>query len=91
MKDKRFIFSKLLFLFLFFSILLSFFSTNLLAQSADEILKMSPSGYAEDFANVIDDEKLMDETTAAIKVDEYFSSLLDFMNTHEDIFKKDEK
>ena len=37
------------------------------------------------------DEKLMDETTAAIKVDEYFSSLLDFMNTHEDIFKKDEK
>ena len=37
------------------------------------------------------DEKLMDETTAAIKVDAYFSSLLDFMNTHEDIFKKDEK
>lgn len=37
------------------------------------------------------DEKLMDETTAAYKVDEYFSSLLDFMNTHEDIFKKDEK
>ena len=37
------------------------------------------------------DEKLMDETTAVIKVDEYFSSLLDFMNTHEDIFKKDEK
>ena len=36
------------------------------------------------------DEKLMDETTAANKVDEYFSSLLDFMNTH-DIFKKDEK
>ena len=36
------------------------------------------------------DEKLMDETTAAIKVDEYFSTLLDFMNTN-DIFKKDEK
>ena len=37
------------------------------------------------------DEKLMDETAAANKVDEYFSTLLDFMNTHEDIFKKDEK
>ena len=36
------------------------------------------------------DEKLMDETTATNKVDEYFSTLLDFMNTH-DIFKKDEK
>lgn len=36
------------------------------------------------------DEKLMDETTAAKKVDEYFSTLLDFMNTN-DIFKKDEK
>ena len=36
------------------------------------------------------DEKLMDETAAAKKVDEYFSTLLDFMNT-QDIFKKDEK
>lgn len=36
------------------------------------------------------DEKLMDETAAAKKVDEYFSTLLDFMNTN-DIFKKDEK
>lgn len=36
------------------------------------------------------DEKLMDETTAAKKVDEYFSTMLDIMNTH-DIFKKDEK
>ena len=36
------------------------------------------------------DEKLMDETAAAKKVDEYFSTMLDIMNTHE-IFKKDEK
>ena len=57
MKDKRFIFSTLFFLFLFFSIILSFFNTNVFAQSADEILKMSPSGYVEDFVNVIDDEK----------------------------------
>ena len=57
MKDKRFIFSTLFFLFLFFSIILSFFNTNVFAQNADEILKMSPSGYVEDFVNVIDDEK----------------------------------